>query len=529
MSSVTTLLTNGRIYRTAFDKSPASAMLVKNEEVAWIGDANDVPSADKIIDLKRATVLPGLTDSHLHLIAIAQNQLQLSLFSRQESSIADLLAKLAAYAADNPRSEWIAAADFNEERLSERRMPTREEIDAVIPDRPVLVRRYCGHAAVVNSAALQKIGIRDEVGDPAGGTFGRTPANRLNGSAYEEAAARIFSAAKTVDDSALVSSIHSVIEECNRYGIVAAVEAAVGFTNGFEEEERTWRIVRCGERLPIRLGFMLQLDPEEARALDIAPSLDRDWQRATLKYFADGIIGGRTAALSEPYCDTCTKGFFVRPEEELDRVVIGAHRDGWQVAVHAIGDRAINHIISALEIAQRERPRANARHRIEHYFCPPSGGYARMRQLGAMIVMQPSFLTRMGKSIRAALGERADCSYPGQSVLRAGVQFVASSDAPTGLLSPWAGMAAAVDRAARDGDAIGEDEALSIRQAIAAYISAGAYAMMQESWRGSLMSGMAADLIVLDRDPIEATVDELLQTQNLATMVRGEFVFDICK
>jgi predicted amidohydrolase YtcJ len=194
--------------------------------------------------------------------------------------------------------------------------------------------------------------------------------------------------------------------------------------------------------------------------------------------------------------------------------------------VHAIGDRAINRIISALEVAQRERPRADPRHRIEHYFCPPPGGYARMKQLGAMIVMQPSFLSRMGKSIRAALGERADRCYPGQSVLRAGVQFVASSDAPTGLLSPWAGMAAAIDRAARDGAAIGEGEALTVRQAIAAYTSAGAYAMMQENWRGSLVPGMAADFVVLDRDPIKSTVDELLQMKILATIVRGKFVFD---
>jgi predicted amidohydrolase YtcJ len=525
VNSATTLLTNGRIYRTAFDERPASAMLVRGDQVAWIGDANDAPSASKVWDLERATVIPGLTDSHLHLIAIAQNRLQLSLSSPEELSVADVLSRLSAYAAEKPESEWIAASDFNEERLSERRMPTREEIDTVMPDRPVLVRRYCGHTAIVNSAALRKLGIGDGVDDPPGGTFGRSPTGALDGSAHEKAAERIFAAAKTVEDAALVSSIRSVIEQCNRLGIVAAVEAAIGFTNGFEEEERIWELLRGEGRLPIRLGFMMQLDPKEARSRNIRPTCDRDWQRATLKYFADGIISGRTAAVSQPYCDTCSKGLFVRPEEELDRVIIDAHRDGWQVAVHAIGDRAIDRVILALETAQLELPRIDTRHRIEHYFCPPAGGYARMKRLGAMIVMQPSFLSRMNKSIRAALGERADHSYPGQSVLRAGVQFVASSDAPTGLLSPWAGMAAAVDRAARDGDAIGENEAVTTRQAIAAYTSAGAYAMKQESWRGSLFPGMAADLIVLDRDPIEATVDELLEAQIIATVVRGEIVF----
>jgi predicted amidohydrolase YtcJ len=245
-----------------------------------------------------------------------------------------------------------------------------------------------------------------------------------------------------------------------------------------------------------------------------------------LKYFADGIIGGRTAAVSRPYRDTCSCGFFVTPEADLARAVIEAHSDGWQVAVHAIGDRAIDCVVTALETAHQARPRSNARHRIEHYFCPPVGGFRRMRSLGAMIVMQPGFLVRMNKSIRAALGEWADHCYPGQSALKEGVAFAASSDAPTGILSPWVGMAAAIDRAASAGDAIGKEEALTARQALAAYTDAGAYAMMQEDWRGHLAPRMVADLIVVDRDPFQVSVNELAQTQTLATMLSGEFVFD---
>jgi predicted amidohydrolase YtcJ len=520
------LLTNGRVYRSALDESPASAILVRGGEIAWVGDANDAPPADVVRNLNGGIVAPGLTDSHIHLFAIAHNRLQLSLASGDETSIAAILEKLSIYAAENPRAEWVSAAGFNEERLAERRMPTRAELDAAVPDRPVLIRRYCGHAAIVNSAALRKLLIHDTVSDPPGGNFGRTAVDVLDGSAHEKAAEAIFATARTVEDDQMVSSIREAVKECNRLGLVAAVEAAVGFTSGFDEEERTWRIIRQQGVLPIRLGFMLQLDPSRAKSLGLTPQRDRNWQRTTLKYFADGIIGSRTAAVSEPYRDSCSCGFFVTPEAELAQAIIEAHSDGWQVAVHAIGERAIDCVITALETSQQAGPRLNARHRIEHYFCPPAGGFPRMRALGAMIVMQPGFLIRMNKSIRAALGERADHCYPGQSAIKAGVAFAASSDAPTGLLSPWVGMAAAIDRAASLGDAIGKEEALTARQAFAAYTSCGAHAMMQEDWRGRLAPGMAADLIVLDRDPFQIDVNELAQTRTLATMLRGEFVFE---
>ena len=521
------LLTNARIYRSAFDESPASAILVQGEEIVWIGNAKDAPGAGVVRNLNGSIVLPGLTDSHVHLFAIAQNRLQLSLGLADEASIADVLEKLSIYATENPQTEWVAAAGFNEDRLAEHRMPTRAELDAVVPNRPVLVRRYCGHVVMVNSTALQKLLIHDTVSDPPGGNFGRTADGMLTGVAYEKAAELVFAGARTVKDDLIVSSIQEVVKECNRLGIVAAVEAAVGFTSGFDEEERIWRIIRQGRALPIRLGFMLQLDPGEAKARGLTPQRDRNWQRTSLKYFADGIISGRTAAVSRPYLDTCGCGFFVTPEADLARAVLGAHCDGWQVAVHAIGDRAIDCVVTAFESAQRSQPRSSARHRIEHYFCPPVGGFPRMRSLGAIIVTQPGFLVRMNKSIRAALGEWADHCYPAQSALAEGVEFAASSDAPTGLLSPWVGMAAAVDRAANVGDAIGKQEALTARQAFAAYTSSGAHAMMQEDWRGHLAPGMVADLIVVDRDPFQIDMNELAQTKTLATMVRGEFVFDI--
>lgn len=217
---------------------------------------------------------------------------------------------------------------------------------------------------------------------------------------------------------------------------------------------------------------------------------------------------------------------FMRDPDELQRVIAEAHADGWQVAVHCTGDRGIECIIEAYEKAQAAYPRVDARHRVEHYFVPPAGGLTRMKALGALVVTQPSFLTRMRRSIAGAFGPRADTCYPARSVIDAGVTYIASSDAPTGSWSPWDGIADAVLRAADGGAAIGPGEAVSVREAIHSYTVGGAVAMKQENWRGTLMPGMAADLIVLDRDPFAAECLPLRQTRVLLTMVRGEVVYD---
>lgn len=520
------LLTRGRVYRSAFDQNPGEAILITGDQVAWIGQAKVAPSADETVDLAGATVLPGLTEAHVHLLAIAQGRLQLSFASSPVSDIPSLCAALHRRAGETKVGEWVAAVDLDEGRLRERRLPTRRELDAAVGDHPVLIRRYCGHAAVVNSAALRRLGIEDAISDPSGGTFGRAGDGTLDGSAQEKAAELIFAASTTISKTDLVESIHSTVADCLRMGLTAATEAAVGFSNGFEQEHEVWAEIRRAGSLPIRMAFMLQLEPREAQARGLSPETDRDWQQATLKFFADGIVGGRTAAVSEPYCDTGTCGFFTRPEAELDQIIIDAHCAGWQVAVHAIGDRAIDRVISAYERAQRMFPRANSRHRIEHFFCPGDGAAERMKQLGAVVVTQPNFVLRMNKSIHTAFGERAHHCYPARSVLEAGAALAASSDAPTGLLSPWLGMAVAIDRAAGTGAPIGSQEGLDNQQALASYTSGAAYAIGHESWRGTLAFGMAADITVVDRDPITASPDRLAETKTLMSMVRGERAFD---
>lgn len=525
-SARSTGLINGRIYRSAWDQTPADSMVVSRGKVVWTGARADAPAADDIIDLHGATVIPGLTDAHIHLFAIAHARLQISVTPRDAADIGSVLKLLVVRAQTIAEGRWVYAAGFDENGMAERRLPSRRELDRALPGHPVLIRRFCGHVAVANSAALSLFGIDDSISDPAGGTFGRAADGSLDGSAKEAAAELFLRGAPPMDRAELTNALRRTMVDSVRLGMVAAVEAAVGFTIGFDAEAAIWKEIRDGGSLPLRLGFMYQLDPDEAAKRGLTPMADADWQCMTLKYFADGIVGARTAAVSEEFCDTPTRGFFMRDEAELQRTIIAAHDAGWQVAVHSVGDRATNCVIAAYETAQETNPRENVRHRIEHFFVPPAGGLARMQKLGALVVMQPSFLTRMRRSITGAFGRRADSCYPGRSVIDAGVTYVATSDAPTGSWSPWDGIADAVGRAADSGAPIGSDEAITVREAIQSYTVGGAFAMKHESWRGTLLGGMAADLIALDRDPFVQDAASLRQTKVLMTMLRGNVVHD---
>lgn len=520
-------LINGRIYRSAGDLEPADSLVVGDGKVVFVGAGRSAPAADEVIDLDGATVIPGLTDAHIHYFAIAYARLQLSLTPRDAGSIAAVLALVTRRAQDTAAGQWVYGAGLDENGLAEHRLPTRDELDAAAPQHPVLLRRFCGHVAVANSAALQACGIADDVADPDGGGFGRTTDGQLDGVARESAAEMLFRAAPPLDRGALLRALRATIEDSARLGLTAAVEAAVGFTTGFDDEFSIWQELRQGGELPLRLGFMHQLDPAEAAERGLRPAADPDWQAITLKYFADGIVGARTAAVSEAFCDTQANGYFMRDEAELQRVIVEAHGAGWQVAVHSVGDRATNVVIAAYETAQRADPRPDPRHRIEHFFVPPKDGLARMQRLGALVVMQPSFLSRMRRSIHDAFGPRAGSCYPGRSVIDAGVRYVASSDAPTGSWSPWDGIADAVARGGDSGAAIGPGEAISVREAIDAYCGGGAAAMKHEHWRGALQPGMAADLIALDRDPFAADPSPVRDTKVLLTMTRGAIVHDV--
>ncbi len=519
---------NGTVFGAWNAPAAADALIVSGGRVAWIGRRSDMPRVGRMMDLRGAVLGPGLTDAHVHLYAIAASSLNLDLGGPDIDAHDALLSQLAERAVTQPEGAWVMATGFDENRLRDPRTPTRAELDAAVPDRPVLVRRFCGHVALVNSAALRVLGLSDGTGDPEGGAFGRDADGRLDGSASEAAADAIFRAAPRPDETLLAGALRATIRDASALGLTAAVEAATGFTDGFPAEFALWQALRReGADLPLRLGFMHRLDAADAAAHGLRPSPDPDWQAITLKFFADGIVGARTAAMTQAYADGAGHGFFVRSEAALRRALEEAHEAGWQVAVHAVGDRAVALVAESLEAARSAHPRELAApHRIEHAFRVALGLLARLRDLGVLVVTQPSFLSRMNRSIHAAFGAAAGTCYQARTLIESGIGYVPSSDAPTGSVSPWIGVADAMDRGASAGRPVGPEEALRAPEVLAAYAEGGARAMGHQAWRGRLEPGMAADLIAIDRDPAAADAAAMRGTQVLLTMVRGRIVHD---
>lgn len=516
------LVSAARIFRSAFDTAPATGMLVSDGRVGWIGDLAEAPAADIRVDLDGLTLLPGLTDPHLHILAVAQARLQVSAADPSIRGLDGFLDRLRLAGQDLAHGEWVIGTDVNEQFWPERRLPDRFDLDRVLPDRPAAVRRFCGHVVCLNTAALEA--LRGKI-DPH--TIGiEADARGCTGIARENAAEAVFKHLPRPDDTLIIAAVQSLTAELARSGLTAATEAAVGFSFGFEPEWALWHRIRSGCSLPLRLGFMLQADPAEADRVTGGPVADPWWQVRTLKIFADGIIGARTAAISGGFADGAPSGPLLQRPETIHDFVRRAHGGGWQVAAHAIGDLAIDAMIDAYSRCMEEGNPAGLHHRIEHLGVPGPDVVPRLVRSGTMVVTQPSFVYRMGDSWPTALGTRASRAFPAASLIKAGVHLAGSSDAPTGSLCPWDGVSSFVTRRCASGARHNPDESITLAEALHAYTAEGAYAMQQEGWRGRLEPGQAADFAAFGCNPLASDPGTLSGLKSSLTVIGGRASHD---
>lgn len=516
------LLTRGHVVTMDEKNSVHEAILLRQGRVAWVGASAAAPAADRVIDLKGGTVLPGLTDAHLHLLAQAQESLQVRLDLPDVVTLADVIERLRVRAAEAAPDEWIVAAGYDEALIREGRLPSADDLDAAVPDRPVLVRRFGGHLAIANTLAMRLAGIETDTPDPPGGVYERKN-GRLTGVLKEMAAEHIYTVAPRPSATRLSERMRKIALDYLRLGVTAVCEAGVGFTNGFDDEWTVWRQIQREGGFPLRLALMLRLDPEEARRRGFQPGpVDPDWQVRTLKFFADGIVGARTAVFSEPYDDGPGRGAYITSPEAMRHLFGLAHQDGWQIAVHTIGDTAIAETVASLELASGGA-RCAHRHRIEHLGFPHRQILPRLRKAGISVVTQYAFLDKMGDSFIRALGPvRGGAMYPGRSLIEAGIVVAGSSDSPTGPSSPFRAMASAITRRTGAGIVVAAGETLARTDAVRIYTWGGAYCTHQESFRGALKPGYLADLGVYDADIFTAAVETIADTRARMTFVRGE-------
>lgn len=481
------------------------------------------------VDLAGATILPGLVDPHSHVSLVAYVLAGADCSQPGAPDIAAVQERLAR--AEPGGDGWVSGFGFAEYKLAERRMLTRRDLDAAVPDRPCVAYQVSLHTCVVNSAGLRELGYDDATPDPDGGALGRDPDGRLDGLLMEQPAfdiwarnyARHFAA---LDDAGRVAAAERAGRHYAALGLTSCSDAAIDPT-GFGLLRRA----EAAGRLPVRVTAMFWY--EHAHRLwesGMTTGFGSDRLRlGAIKLFSDGGMSSRTAALDAPYAagtapDPGATGILIQPPEELAAQARACAEHGFQVGIHSQGDRGIRIALDALEpISGGGNP---LRNRIEHGGLFPEPLRRRAGAGGICVATQPPFLSILGDGFLEAFGpERSRDLYPIASLRDAGVVVAGSSDSPVVTADPRIGLRDAVLRLTDSGAPIARHEAVDVAEAIALYTTRAAYVDHRERELGTIGPGFLADLVVVDRDPFAIDPAELASLRILRTVVGGEPVF----
>lgn len=527
------VLTNGRVF-VSLAEGVCEALAIAGNRIVAVGSGREVAGhigpRTQVIDLRGRLATPGFFDAHLHLLPYGLGLGQLDIRPKRAPTLESLLRLVAERAAAVEPGTWIVARGYDHAQLDVRRHPLRDEIDAVAPNHPVCLVRACGHINIANSVALMLAGIDESTPTPQGGLIEKVD-GRLTGLLAETGRDKLKAALPAPRDADLVAAIEVAGRECLTYGITSVMDAGVGVRVGYREVDAYAAAERTG-RLPVRAVQCFIGGPggiaEKAIANGLVTGHGNDRLRAgPIKIFTDGSAGGRTAAMTKPYRGG-GHGLLLLRDDEMKAWARSYHEAGCQLAVHAIGDAAIEQTLDAIEAAQAALPGRNLRHRIEHAGFARPDQSARMALLGVEPVPQPVFLHDFGEIYLDALGpERALASYGQRTWMEMGLRPAASTDAPVCGLSPFPNLHALVTRRTSRGVDLGQGETVSMAQAIAAYTEFSAYVNHCESHRGRLAAGLVADIAVFSRDLLSATPEEILrETHCDLTILDGIIVHD---
>jgi len=502
---------NGNIYTFDPENPIAEALVVKNDRIEYVGTNNKALSEYHGVkyDLDGATVIPGVIDSHMHLegFAIALSIVDL----RGVESIEELKEKLKEKAKRVSKGEWILGRNWDQESFKEKRYPTRWDLDEVSTENPIFIVRVCGHVAIANSKALRIAGITRETPNPPGGMIGRDENGEPNGILWENALMLVRSKVPEPTPQQLAHLITKAQHEMLSYGIttVASVSAPPILVKTLN------RIYNSG-MLKIRVRLYINSDLlNNITSLGIESGFGNDYIKIQgVKTFMDGSLGGRSAALRQPYNDDpSTSGMLILDGEKLASILKHAVQNNLDVAIHAIGDRAIEEAINGVVKSQVDPKHV----RFEHVSVTPPDIVDKLEKLNPLaLVVQPHFRVT-DWWIKERLGvERAKWTYTFKTLMSRGLILAGSSDSPVEPVNPWFGVWAAVTR--------GNSERLNVREALNIYTIGGSIAL-NDRLIGRIRKGCYADFIVLDRDPFRINVEYLKHVRPKMTIVGGEIVY----
>jgi predicted amidohydrolase YtcJ len=530
------VLRNGPIW-CGYEEGTVEALAIWQGRVLAAGRDAEIAAlvgpATRVIDLKGRLATPGLNDSHLHLISLGLTMDWVDSKPAVAPTLDSLLDAIGARAARARPGEWIMSRGYDQTKLDVGRHPYREELDRASPNNPVVLVRACGHIWICNSQALALAGIDENTPAPSDGLIEQQN-GRLTGLLAENGSARVRAAIPVPSEEELVAGIERAGNYLLSLGITSCMDAAVGQKAGFAEIAAYHRAKRDG-RLPVRTWLTLLGDdgrsivPQCHEAGLISGTGDDMLMIGAVKLFLDGSAGGRTAWMSQPYLgQDQTTGVQMKQDADLEREVMDAHEKGYQLACHAIGDAAIEQLITAYEKALAAHPDPDRRHRIEHCGFSTPRQHERMIEAGIYPCPQQAFIHDFGDAYVKVLGpERGLPSYPLGTWFKLGLKPATGSDAPVCDPNPFPNFHAMITRKTWRGTVMDARECVSPEQALQAYTEYGAFSQKQEHVKGRLIPGYLADIAVFSRNLLTAEPHEILNDTRCDLTIRGgEVVFE---
>ena len=523
---------------TMADPLRVDALTVQGDRIVWAGTLQEcrasAGSDREEHDLAGRTLMPGFVDAHCHPLMLGQTQSWVDIGPRVAPSIDELVLLLAEHARRLPRGVPLRAFGYDYRRLTERRQPLARDLDRAATDREIYVMNVSGHGGCVNSFGLKAHGITAQTPTPAGGEIGRNPDGTPNGLLWDSAC-DLLTGVDGVKIRNHGPNIHlpepaevagrqldRALHQFLRAGVTTVVDAQVS-----RRETEAYIAARDAGRLDVRVNMMvISAFLDEALQLGLVGRLGDDWLAFSgIKLYADGALGGLTAYFPEGYAaEPDNHGVLYHEPGEFSALMGRAHRAGLQTGTHAQSPAAIAIVIDAVEAAQRELPRPDMRHAIEHSGLATDDQIARMARAGMVPVTQPQHHLQFGDGVVRTVGpQMAQALNPIGHYARAGIPVVLSSDAPVAFPRPLEAVQAAVERRTVGGTVLGgPDLCVNVLTALRGYTIGGAYRAHQEHRVGSLEPGKLADFAILATDPTAVPVSELSAIAVEETWVGGQ-------
>jgi predicted amidohydrolase YtcJ len=516
----------------------ATAAAIRDSRFLAVGSDDEIldlaGTTTRKIDLEGRTLLPGLSDSHIHFYdhALGPKRLQLA----DSTSVDDLRRRLRTFAEQIPQGEWISGRGWNETRWSEQTIPSRTDLDQAAPDHPVILWRSDMHLAIVNSLALEKAGITKQTPDPPQGRIDRDSSGEPSGGLRERAINIVRDLIPLPSEQMLLSAMQESFASMHRVGITAIHDCRdLGGREGKLVLSVFTQLAQAGQ---LQLRTWMHLPGErlqEAISLGLRTGYGDSFLRiGHLKFFSDGSQGAHTAWMLEPYEDSGDCGMPLTPMEQIEDSFRRAHEAGLAVAVHAIGDRATRELVNVLGRVSQSQKTHNgeslaAPHRIEHVQNIRPEDLARMSELNVVASVQPIHLADDITLIDQTVGARGRFAYPLRDILDAGVVMAFGSDAPVADHNPFLGIHAAITRQRANGTPEGgwyPEQRISLDDALWCYCKAPHIASGRQAELGSITPGSLADAVVIDGDLQKTDPEAIPHTKVFMTIFDGKVVYE---